>query len=120
MLLAAGLTGLVALYFVIEPLLTFAAGPEYAAAAPLAMVQGFAVVLTLNAAVLRSALLAMGQERAVLNSVLVATLCFHATAFAAIPYMGAMGANVAHIVMSALWLITMHISYRRHTASAKG
>jgi O-antigen/teichoic acid export membrane protein len=116
LLLAAGMVGLVALYLMIEPLLRFAAGPEYVAAAPLAMVQGFAVVLTLNAAVLRSALLAMGQDRAVLNSVLVATLCFHATAFTAIPYMGAMGANVAHIVLSAIWLITMHLAYRRHIA----
>lgn len=119
LLLAAGMVGVAALYLMIEPLLRFAAGPEYVAAASLAVVQGFAVVLMLNAAVLRSALLAMGQDRAVLNSVLVATLCFHATAFTAIPYMGAMGANVAHIVLSAVWLVAMYLAFRRRITGAK-
>lgn len=119
LLLAAGMVGVAALYLMIEPLLRFAAGPEYVAAAPLAVVQGFAVVLMLNAAVLRSALLAMGQDRAVLSSVLVATLCFHATAFTAIPHIGAMGANVAHIVLSAVWLIAMYLAFRRRIAGAK-
>ncbi|MCF3641819.1 lipopolysaccharide biosynthesis protein [Rhizobium sp. TRM95111] len=119
LLLAAGIIGLVVLYPTIEPLLVLAAGPAFAAAAPLVIVQGFAVVLTLCAAVLRSALLSMGQERAVLNSVLIATLFFHATALVAIPQIGAMGANIAHIVMSALWLITMHLSYRRLVGSIK-
>lgn len=120
LLLAAGATGLIGLYLLIEPILRLAAGPEYTAAAPLAIVQGLAVVLTLRGAVLRSALLAMGREQAVLKSVLVATLCFHVTAFAAIPHLGAMGANVAHIAMSTFWLLSMHLAYRRYISATHG
>ncbi|RVJ15587.1 lipopolysaccharide biosynthesis protein, partial [Sinorhizobium medicae] len=52
----------------------------------------------------------------ILRSVTIAAIGFHATAFALIPVIGAMGANVAHIVMASIWLSTMMLSYRRTPA----
>lgn len=116
MLLGAGVAFVVSVFLLIEPLLRLATGPEFVAAAPLVTVQAVAVMMTLNGSVLRSALLAMGLEAKVLKSVLLATAAFHATAIALIPQIGAMGANVAHIVMATIWFGTMLMTYRVEVA----
>ncbi len=116
LLLGFGLLLIGGLYLLIGPLLTWAAGPDFAAAGPLVIVQSVAVTMTLCGAVIRSALLAMGRENEILRSVTIAAIGFHATAFALIPVIGAMGANVAHIVMASIWLSTMMLSYRRTPA----
>ncbi|MCA1406419.1 lipopolysaccharide biosynthesis protein [Ensifer sp. IC3342] len=113
LLLGFGLLLTSGLYIAIEPLLRLAAGPDFVAAAPLVVVQSIAVTMTLCGTVIRSALLAMGREDQVLRSVLIATAAFHSTALLLVPVMGAMGANVAHIVMSAIWLSVMMVVYRR-------
>ncbi len=116
LLLGFGLLLIGGLYLLIGPLLNWAVGPEFLAAGPLVVVQSIAVTMTLCGAVIRSALLAMGREDQVLRSVLISTIAFHATALTLIPTIGAMGANVAHIVMASIWLSTMMVSYRRTPA----
>ena len=111
--LASAGVGLVLVIFVtIEPLLRFAAGPGFSAAAPLVTVQAVAVMMTLIGTVMRSALLAMGLENIVLYSVLASTAVFHATAILLIPMIGPMGANIAHIALAAIWTTVMFSAYR--------
>jgi O-antigen/teichoic acid export membrane protein len=100
-------------YLTAEPLLRFVAGPEFTAAATLLVVQMAAVTMTLTGAAMRSALMAMGYQRDVLSVVLASTVVFHATAIVAIPVIGAMGANVAHVVMGFVWLCGMTYCFRK-------
>jgi O-antigen/teichoic acid export membrane protein len=118
MLVAAGASVLVFVYLAIKPILLYTAGEKFLEAAPLVMVQALAVMMMLSGSVMRSALLAMGRENAVLRAVFISTLAFHATAFGLIPLIGAMGANVAHIVMSTIWMATMFFAYRSYIARA--
>lgn len=119
LLAAAGLAAFVFLWFTAAPLLRWTAGPQFAGAAPLLVVQMLAVTLTMTGSGARSALLAMGRQRQVLNIVLVATLAFHATALLLIPRIGAMGANVAHIMLGLVWSVGMAIDFRRSLARAE-
>lgn len=114
LLLVFGVGALAFFYVTIDPVLRWTAGPEFAGAAPLVIVQTFAVIMTLCGTVLYSALLAMGLERPVLRTILVATLVFHATALILVPNIGPMGANIAHIAMATIWLAGMTYTYRRH------
>jgi O-antigen/teichoic acid export membrane protein len=99
-------------YFAAAPLLKVSVGAAFLGAAPLLIVQAIAVTLNLTGSSVRSALLAMGQQRRVLNIVFAATLAFHLTALAAIPQIGAMGANVAHIAFGLVWLSGLSWAFR--------
>jgi O-antigen/teichoic acid export membrane protein len=99
-----------------EPLIRLTAGPEFIGAAPLMIVQGAAVALMLLSFPARSALLAMGHQRHVLNVALVSTIVFHLAALALIPLVGAMGANIAHILLATIWLIALSTQIRRELA----
>lgn len=100
----------------VEPLLYWTAGPKFVAAAPLVIVQMIAVCLVLSGGAVRTALLAMGRQPAVLKIVAVATVAFHITAFAMIPLIGAMGANIAHCVMGMATLVGLIKVYRHDIA----
>nr|WP_281431834.1 lipopolysaccharide biosynthesis protein [Rhizobium setariae] len=113
-LLGAGIALVGGIYVTIEPLLVWTAGADFRGAAPLVTVQAVAVMMTLCGSVMRSALLAMGLENSVLRSVLISTAAFHAIAIGLIPTIGAMGANIAHIVMATIWMATMTLSYRKN------
>ncbi|QIG49932.1 oligosaccharide flippase family protein [Nordella sp. HKS 07] len=113
LLTVTGIAIFVLFYFLGEPLLRIAAGPEFAAASQLLIVQAVAMVLILSGSAMRSALLAMGQHRIVLKIVLVATVAFHATAILLIPQIGAMGANIAHIVLGLIWVVGLGIAFHR-------
>jgi O-antigen/teichoic acid export membrane protein len=119
MLAAGGVSVVLVVYLAIKPILLYTAGEKFLAAAPLVTVQAFAVMMMLSGSVMRSALLAMGRENAVLRAVLISTIAFHATAFGLIPVIGAMGANIAHIVMSTIWMATMFLGYRSYIARAQ-
>ena len=108
LLITFGVAVVTATWLGIQPLLRWTAGPEFMAAAPLAIVQMFAVAMTLSGSAVRTALLAMGRQPAILKIVLGATAVFHITALTAIPLIGAMGANIAHVAMSAVWLIALN------------
>ncbi len=98
-LILFGLGGTLFLLFAAAPMLDATAGPEYVAAAPLLITQMLAVTFSMAGSGSRSALLAMGQDKSVLNAVIAGTIAFHLTALALVPLIGPMGANIAHIVL---------------------
>jgi O-antigen/teichoic acid export membrane protein len=100
----------------IHPLLYWTAGPAFAAAAPLAIVQMLAVAMLLSGGAVRTALLAMGRQPRVLMIVLVATAVFQIVALCLIPWIGAMGANLAHVAMAITMLVGLVYIYRREIA----
>jgi O-antigen/teichoic acid export membrane protein len=112
LLMVFGLGILAATALCIRPLLYWTAGPQFIAAAPLAVVQMLAVAMLLSGGAVRPALLAMGRQPAILKIVLVATIAFQVTAFSMIPLVGAMGANIAHVVMATFILVGLLFVYR--------
>lgn len=125
MLAAFGVAVFLGLLFLAEPILRLTAGPQFIGAAPLMMVQGAAVSLMICGFPARSALLAMGQQRRLLHLEIVAITTFHVTALALIPTVGAMGANIAHIVLGSITVggltLLLRSQLRRsalHTTSA--
>lgn len=101
-LLGFGISVLIFFYFTIETILQLTAGPAFLAAVPLVIVQTIAGGITLSGSALRSSLLAMGLQHKLLMIVIVATAAFHITALLLIPRIGAMGANIAHIVLAVI------------------
>lgn len=108
-----GAAAFVFIFFAGPALLRWTAGPAFEAAAPLMVVQMLAVTLTLTGAAVRVALLAMSMQRDVLRIVFVAAVSFHATALLLIPQVGAMGANIAHVVFGLIWLGGLTMAFRR-------
>jgi O-antigen/teichoic acid export membrane protein len=113
-----GIASLIFLVFTAEPLLRLAAGPQFVEAATLLIVQMIAVVTTLSGVAVRAGLLAMGLQKQVLTTTLMGTLAFYATALSLLPVIGAMGANIAHIVMGSVNLISMSLAFRKGLAAA--
>lgn len=94
-------------------LIELGVGRAFGDAYPLVLVQMVALGFTMHAAPLRSALLAMGEQRAILRIVLWSTLLFQLLAFALVPWIGAMGANVAHVVLAVTSAVAMERRARR-------
>ena len=111
--LAFGITGTLLLWITAEPLLHLTAGPQFVAAAPLLIVQMFAMTVMMMGTAARSALLAMGRQRHALHAVMLGTAAFHASAFLLIPQLGAMGANIAHIIMGLIVAGLLVADFRR-------
>ena len=89
------------------------AGPQFADAYPLLMVQMVALALTMHAAPLRSVLLAMGEQRAVLRIVLLTTVVFQVLLVALTMASGPVGANYAHVGLALLNAAAMEWVTRR-------
>lgn len=119
LLLGFGLAGVAFLWLSAATLLRLTTGADFVAAAPLLIVQMFAVTLTMTGSAGRSALLAMGRQNEVLRTVIIATAAFHVTALVMIPAIGAMGANIAHIVLGLIWMAGMAREFRRALQEAK-
>ncbi len=94
-------------------------GAAYSAALPMLLIQIVAVGLNTQTAPSRSALLAMGRQAAVLKVVLLGTLVFHTTLLLLVPKIGAMGANIAHVILGALYATSFNIMMRRGIAQAR-
>ncbi|MBZ9856945.1 lipopolysaccharide biosynthesis protein [Mesorhizobium sp. CA13] len=118
MLLCFGVICVLVVAVLIRPLLAWTAGPEFIGAASLVIVQMVAVTFVLSGSAARSALLAMGRQREVLRIVVVATAAFHVTALLLIPRIGAMGGNIAHIVLGILWAFGLALSLRQALKTA--
>lgn len=118
LLAACGLLAIVMIFPVAEELLSWTAGPEFAAAAPLLITQMIAATLMMTGFGARSALLAMGRQRHILSTVIVAIGGFYATALLLIPTIGAVGANVGHIVLGLIWLVGLTYHLRRAVKQA--
>lgn len=113
LLAAFGVFLIVFFTFTAAPLLLLVAGASFVPAAPLLIAQSVAVTMTLSSAALRSALLAMGLQNQVLKIALVGTFAFYCTAFATIPHVGAIGANVAHVLLGMTVVLGMVVAFRR-------
>lgn len=92
-----------------QPLIVVAFGQKYGGIYPLLLAQIVAVAFTMHSAPSRSALLAMNKPRAVLVAAIAASAAFFVAAFLLMPAMGALGANVAHIVAAAIAAILFDI-----------
>jgi len=99
-------------------LIELTVGHAFAETYPLLLVQMVALAFTMHAAPLRSALLAMGEQRSVLHIVLWSTLVFQVIALLLVPRIGAMGANVAHVVLAVSSAIAMERTLRRRFGRA--
>jgi O-antigen/teichoic acid export membrane protein len=113
MLLGFGILCILIVAAFVRPLLIWTAGPDFLGAANLVIVQMVAVAFVLSGSAARSALLAMGKQREVLRIVVVATAAFHVTALLLIPRIGAMGGNIAHIVLGILWTAGLAFSLKQ-------
>jgi O-antigen/teichoic acid export membrane protein len=111
-LAAFGALGFLFFLFTAEPLLRLTAGPEFASAAPLLVVQMIAVTLTLAGSAANTGLLAMGLQQKSLAVVIASTLAFHLSALVLIPHFGAMGANFAHVIRGLIWLASLFVIFR--------
>lgn len=100
------------------PLMRLAFGPHFAGAVPLLTIQILAVTLTISGAASRAGLLALGDQRAVLRTVMACTLVFYCSVFLLIPKVGAMGANIAHLLFAAVWLGGLALHLRRAIRAA--
>ena len=112
LLLSVGVTLIAFFYVAATPLLRWTAGPEFVAAAPLLTVQMVAVTLAMAGSGARAGLLAMGRQNQVMAAVLAGTAAFHVTALLMIPVVGAMGANIAHIVLGLIASVAMIHDFR--------
>lgn len=112
-LLVFGIGTCVGALFLADPFLRIVAGPQFVAAAPLLIVQLVAVTLTISGVATRSALLARGWERRVLEVVVATTACFFAVAVVMIPLVGAMGATIAHVISGLVWIIGLTSALRK-------
>ncbi|MGC4250246.1 MAG: oligosaccharide flippase family protein [Sphingobium sp.] len=100
-------------------LITLTMGHAFADTYPLLLVQTVALAFIMHAAPLRSALLAMGEQRAVLHIVLWSTLAFQVIALTLVPVIGAMGANVAHVFLAVTSAIAMEWTLRHRFTLAR-
>jgi O-antigen/teichoic acid export membrane protein len=103
-----------------EALMRLTAGPRFAGAAPLLTVQILAVALTISGAASRAGLLALGKQPAVLRTVLASTLTFYCMAPPLVLTIGAMGANIAHLLFGAVWLSGLTLQLRRALGTGLG
>ena len=100
------------------PLMRLAVGPHFAGAVPLLIVQVLAVTLTMSGSASRAGLLALGNQRALLRTVMACTLAFYCAVFPLVHLIGAMGANVAHLLFGAIWLGGLAFYVRREIRTA--
>lgn len=113
------LVALIGIWLLGPLLIRLGPGAEYLAALPMLLVQIIAVGITTHAAPSRTALLAMGRQAAVLRTVIVGVLIFHAALFLLVPRIGAMGANVAHIILAAICAVAFDLMVRRGVSTAR-
>ena len=116
MVLAFGMAATLFLLAAAPWLLGWTAGPEFVVAAPLLVVQMFAVTLMMTGSASRSALLAAGRQRQVLNAAVVGTAAFHVTALLLVSEMGAIGASIAHVVMGTIVSAMIIADFRKVAA----
>jgi O-antigen/teichoic acid export membrane protein len=100
-------------------LIAMGPGVKFLGAQPLLLVQIVAITLTTHSAPSRTALLAMGKQASVLHIAFFATLIFHATLLLLVPRIGAMGANIAHVLLALICAIVMDSVMRRGIAAAR-
>lgn len=100
------------------PLMRIAVGPHFAGAVPLLTVQILAVTLTMSGSASRAGLLALGEQGALLKTTMACTFAFYCAVFPLVPLIGAMGANIAHLLFGVIWLGGLALYLRRAVKAA--
>jgi O-antigen/teichoic acid export membrane protein len=112
MLALFGMSCFLVTLFLAERAITWMAGAPFAGAAILVKVQMLAVAIALCGSAMRTGLLATGKQPDVLKVTTISTVVFHVTALALVPLLGAIGANIAHVALSIVWLLGLIIAFR--------
>jgi O-antigen/teichoic acid export membrane protein len=112
-LAGVGIAMLVGAYLFAPLLIRLGPGAAYNATYLLLLTQLVAVILMLHAAPSRSALLAMNQSWLVLAISALGTAVFVGVAAYAVPRYGAIGGNIAHIVLGALTAVLLDVFWLR-------
>ncbi|WP_338240836.1 lipopolysaccharide biosynthesis protein [Aurantiacibacter hainanensis] len=107
-----GLAATLGVVAVGKPGIEFLFGEGFDLVYPLLVTQLIAVTCIMIGAPTRSTMLAMNRPGTVLMIAVLATVVFFATAFIAIPEVGAIGANYAHIGFGLLTVILLEITFR--------
>ena len=94
-------------------IILYGPGEQYSGAVPMLVVQLLAVGLTTHTAPSRTALLSMGLHASILRIVVVGTIIFHIVMFTLVPRIGAMGANIAHVVLALICAVGFGVTLRR-------
>jgi O-antigen/teichoic acid export membrane protein len=122
LLAAFGLVMIIGTFMFGSDAIGLLAGDEFRRAGNYLTIQMGAVTLILCGSVMRSSLLSMGRADVVLAAAMTATCAFYLAAVMLLPLMGAMGANVAHIIASLIWLliqVAMLLRLSRAAAAAE-
>jgi len=102
-----------------DSIIRYGPGEQYFGALPMLLIQVVAVGLSTHAAPSRTALLAVGRAGTILNIVLIGTVFFHIVMFTLVPRFGAMGANVAHVVLATICAVGFDAAFRRALKQAR-
>jgi O-antigen/teichoic acid export membrane protein len=114
-LLTGGLAGcvLAGIALNVDLVLDLTVGEEYADAALLVILHLFATTTALLGTALRPVLLSMGMQVLLLKIVIVSALGFYAMLAVSLPWLGVVGASLAHIVQNGLWLLAARFAFAR-------
>ncbi len=115
---SAGLLGLIVVALNIEPLVRLFFSEKFLDAAPLMIVQGFAIVLFLAGNTLNPALLSMGKDKALVGISLAASAVFFIAFVPLLNQFGVMGGSIAHVIFNVVWLAGSLAVFWRTTARA--
>jgi O-antigen/teichoic acid export membrane protein len=113
-----GCLGLLVVALNIEPLVQLFFGKDFLVAAPLIVVQGFAIVLFLAGNTLNPALLSMGRDNALVLISLTASAIFFVVFVPFLKIFGVMGGSIAHVVFNVVWLTGCILVLLRTTSNA--
>jgi O-antigen/teichoic acid export membrane protein len=97
--------GLIAVSFVLEPIVIFAFGPQYAEVSPLILIQLGAATIFLAGTALNPALLSMGYAQRLAGVTVAASVLFFASLFPLVRAFGLTGALMAHVIFNLVWLV---------------
>ena len=120
-----GAMGCCALLMVIvgaQQIIIWTVGADFRDASPLLILQMLAGTIMLFGIALQPALMSMGLQRRVLQITLGATALFHVLLLTSVPWSGPLGASLAHVAFSAVWvtamLLAMQDGLKRHEKGA--
>ena len=102
---ALGAVAFVVIVPSVDILVRLAFGSEFAAAAPLIIVQVLAVMLFLAGNTFNPALLSIGADRSLIRVTLTATIVFFAAFVPFVHQFGLVGASLSHVAFNFTWLV---------------
>lgn len=118
LLVAICALGVVLTFLLADPVVTGLAGKDFAEAGLLLKVQIVAVAFLLCGSVTRTGLLCMGREAPVFALAVASAAAFFVSAAILLPRVGAIGANIAHVIQGAILFVGLLVMFRSASRSA--